>query len=165
MKMRISSLIPLCCHGNCFFSVSLFFFSGILWQKKCFASLAAHSQNNSVELLKAGTGPTSASGAAFSISSFPRLQELILAFLLTASLEENPKYLQSPGSAGFYPAFPVTLQSHLGSEQCLFLGLGFALAAPLHQLGTKTPQCGSERLSKALITWDIFGASIFNARC
>lgn len=122
------------------FSLSFFFFLGILWQKKCFAWLAAHSQNSSVELLKAGTGPTSASGTAFSISRFPRNQELILAFLLTAPLEGNPKHLQSPGTAAFYPALPATLQSHLGSEGCLFLGLGFALAAPLHQLGTKIPQ-------------------------
>lgn len=80
-------------------------------KKKCFASLAAHSQNSSVELLKAGTGPTSASGTAFSVSSFPRDQELILAVLLSAFMEENPKFLQSPGSAGFYPAFPATLQT------------------------------------------------------
>lgn len=82
IKIRISFLIPLCCHGND--GNCAFVFWGIL---------AACSQNSSTELMKAGTCPTSAAGITFSISSFLGGKDLCLAFLLTPFLEGNPKYL------------------------------------------------------------------------
>lgn len=96
--------------------MSMAFFFEESCDKKCSAMLAACGQNSFVELMKAGTCPTSASGVTFSIFSFLRGKHLCLVFCSLPFWRETPNTLptcESPGSVGYCTAFPATLQSHL----------------------------------------------------